>query len=67
MDGYYWFFHIDADGYYVRSRDGRPVGYRYRVLTKVPKRMPGRPRTRILPMPPVPMRDWPDRRYVAED
>ena len=43
-------------GIYVRSRDGRPVGYRYRVLTKVPKRMPGRPRTEVLPMPPVPMR-----------
>lgn len=66
-DGYWWFFHIDADGFYIRSRDGRPVGYRYRVFKKVPKRMPGRPRTRILPMPPVPMRDWPDRRYDAED
>ncbi len=63
----HWFFFIDADGYYVRAADGRPVGYRYRVLHKMPKRLPGRPKMEILPMPPFPLRDWPDRRYVRED
>src|SRR5919197_2869002 len=31
VDGYQWFFHVDADGYPVRTADGRPVGYRWRV------------------------------------
>lgn len=67
LDDKHWFFFIDADGYYVRATDGRPVGYRYRVLHKMPKRLPGRPKMEILPMPPFPLRDWPDRRYVPED
>ncbi len=36
-------------------------------FTKVPKRLPGRPKTEALPMPPFPILDWPDRRYVPED
>ena len=67
LDGWLWFFYIDADGYYVRTADGRPVGYRYRDFTKAPKRLPGRPKTEALPMPPFPILDWPDRRYVPED
>ncbi len=67
LDDKHWFFFTDADGYYVRAADGRPVGYRYRVLHKMPKRLPGRPKMEILPMPPFPLLDWPDRRYVRED
>ncbi len=67
LDDKHWFFFADADGFFVRAADGRPVGYRYRVLHKVPKRLPGRPKMEILPMPPFPLRDWPDHRYVRED
>ncbi len=66
LDDKHWFFYTDGDGFFVRAADGRPVGYRYRVLHKVPKRLPGRPKMEILPMPPFPLRDWPDHRYVRE-
>jgi predicted DNA-binding transcriptional regulator AlpA len=71
VDGEVWFFKIDGDGFYIRSSDGRPVGYRY----------PEKPRIRagqqvikpvngfmeILPMPPVEMADWPDRRFLSDE
>jgi len=67
LDDRHWFFHIDGDGFFVRTTDGRPVGYRYRVLRARPKRLPGRPRMEVLPMPPFPLRDWPDRRFARDD
>jgi hypothetical protein len=69
VDDEWWFFTIDGDGFYVRAADGRPVGYRYRKLTKAPKRNP-KPVNgfmEILPMPPVEMHDWPERRFGADD
>ena len=69
VDGEHWFFTTDADGFYVRAADGRPIGYRYRVLTKAPKRDP-RPVNgfmEILPMPPVEMDHWPDGRFTRDD
>lgn len=69
VDGDLWFFTIDGDGFYVRATDGRPVGYRYRKLTKAPKRNP-KPVNgfmEILPMPPVEMDRWPDHRFGGDD
>lgn len=69
VDGEHWFFTTDGDGFYVRAADGRPVGYRYRVLTKAPKRDP-KPVNgfmEILPMPPFEMHHWPDHRFGEED
>ena len=69
VDGENWFFTIDGDGFYVRAKDGRPVGYRYRKLTKTPKRTP-RPVngfTEVLPMPPADVADWPDKRFGPPD
>jgi hypothetical protein len=69
VDSEHWFFTIDGDGFYVRAADGRPVGYRYRKLTQAPKRNP-KPVNgfmEILPMPPVEMDDWPDRRFGTDD
>jgi len=57
VDGYQWFFHIDADGYPVRTREGRPVGYRWQVDP------PAKDMVReleVLPMPPDPVGNWPD-------
>jgi hypothetical protein len=73
VDGEVWFFKVDGDGFYIRATDGRPIGYRYRMDP------PPRPRRgqrwikpvngfmEILPMPPVEMADWPDRRFVNDD
>jgi hypothetical protein len=66
VDGEVWFFTIDGDGFYVRAADGRPVGYRYRVEPK-PRLRPVNGFMEILPMPPVDMADWPDRRYDPND
>jgi hypothetical protein len=69
VGGENWFFTIDGDGFYVRAADGRPIGYRYRKLTKAPKRTP-KPVNgfmEILPMPPVEMDHWPDHRFGGED
>jgi hypothetical protein len=69
VDGENWFFTTDGDGFYVRAADGRPIGYRYRRSTKAPKRDP-KPVNgfmEILPMPPVEMADWPDRRFGGEE
>jgi predicted DNA-binding transcriptional regulator AlpA len=66
VDGEVWFFTIDGDGFYVLSADGRPVGYRYRVEPK-PRLRPVNGFMEILPMPPVEMADWPDRRFVNDD
>jgi hypothetical protein len=69
VDGDLWFFTIDGDGFYVRATDGRPVGYRYRKLTKAPKRNP-KPVNgfmEILPMPPVELEHWPDYRFGGDD
>jgi len=66
VEGEVWFFTIDGDGYYVRAPDGRPVGYRYRVEPK-PRLRPTNGFDEILPMPPVEMADWPDRRFTHDD
>jgi predicted DNA-binding transcriptional regulator AlpA len=73
VNGEVWFFNIDGDGFYMRAPDGRPVGYRYRV--EPPPRLrkgqtfikPVNGFMEILPMPPVEMADWPDRRFVSDD
>jgi prophage regulatory protein len=73
VDGEVWFFKIDGDGFYIRAPDGRPVGYRYRM--EPPPRIrrgqsfikPVNGFMEILPMPPVEMADWPDRRYRMDD
>jgi hypothetical protein len=57
VDGYQWFFHVDADGFPVRTVDGRPVGYRWQVDP------PAKDKVRdyeVLPMPPDPVGNWPD-------
>ena len=66
-DGKYWFFFFDADGYFVRAADGRPVGYRWWLVGKGEKMKPRGGKMEILPMPPVPVERWPDWRYVRED
>ena len=73
VDGEVWFFKTDGDGFYIRAADGRPVGYRYRM--DPPPRVrrgqrwvkPVNGFMEILPMPPVEMADWPDRRYQPDD
>jgi predicted DNA-binding transcriptional regulator AlpA len=65
VDGEVWFFTTDGDGFFVRAADGRPVGYRYRLEPK-PRLKPTNGFTEILPMPPVEIADWPDRRYGPE-
>jgi prophage regulatory protein len=73
VDGEVWFFKIDGDGYYIRSPDGRPIGYRYRM--EPPPRLrrgqtfikPVNGFEEVLPMPPVEMADWPDRRFERDD
>jgi predicted DNA-binding transcriptional regulator AlpA len=57
VDGYQWFFHVDDDGFPVRTLDGRPVGYRWQVDP------PAKEKVRdfeALPMPPDPVGNWPD-------
>lgn len=66
VDGEVWFFVTDGDGFFVRSADGRPVGYRYRLEPK-PHLTPVNGFTEILPMPPVEMDDWPNRRFGDDD
>ncbi len=66
VDGEVWFFKTDSDGFYIRSADGRPIGYRYRMEPK-PRIRPVNGFTEILPMPPVEMADWPDRRFDRDD
>jgi hypothetical protein len=66
VDGEQWFFSIDGDGFFVRTADGRPVGYRYRLEPK-PRMRPTNGFMEILPMPPVEIADWPDRRYGMDD
>lgn len=73
VDGEVWFFNTDGDGFYIRAPDGRPVGYRYRM--EPPPRVrrgqrwikPVNGFMEILPMPPVEMADWPDRRFQSDD
>ena len=73
VNGEVWFFTVDGDGFYMRARDGRPVGYRYR-MEPPPRIRKGQTVIRpvngfmeILPMPPEEMADWPDRRFVSDD
>lgn len=64
VDGYQWFFHVDADGYPVRTLDGRPVGYRWQMDP------PAKEQVRdfeVLPMPPDPVGNWPDYRDPRRD
>jgi prophage regulatory protein len=83
VDGAQWFFYIDADGYFVRTEDGRPIGYRWSVVKKGGKiaessdaadpslravRHPPRGRLmEVLPLPPADIAYWPYYRYVRED
>ncbi len=66
VDGEQWFFTTDGDGYFIRSVDGRPVGYRYRIRPK-PRMTPTNGFMEVLPMPPVEVADWPDRRFGPSD
>jgi hypothetical protein len=68
VDGEKWFFLIDGDGFYIRTPEGRPVGYRYRV-DPPPRIDRGDPQpvngfVEALPMPPDDVADWPDRRFA---
>ena len=71
VDGEVWFFTIDGDGFYIRAPDGRPIGYRYRAKPRIRRGQrwikPVNGFTEILPMPPVEMDDWPDRRFSNDD
>jgi hypothetical protein len=62
IDGEQWFFTIDGDGFFIRTADGRPIGYRWRVRPK-PRRHPVSGTLEVLPMPPVELADWPDHRF----
>jgi hypothetical protein len=64
VDGHQWFFHIDGDGFPVRTKDGRPVGYRWRV-EPTPAEDMVRP-YEVLPVPSDPVGNWPDWRYGEE-
>lgn len=66
LNGEQWFFAIDGDGFFVRSADGRPVGYRWRIRPK-PRKRPTNGFLEVLPIPPVELADWPDRRFGSED
>lgn len=66
VDGEQWFFTIDGDGFYIRAADGRPIGYRYRIRPK-PRHRPTNGFHEVLPMPPVELADWPDRRFGPEE
>jgi len=70
IEGEQWFFRIDGDGFYVRTPEGFPVGYRYRV-DPPPRRGRGDPRPvngfiEVLPMPPDDIAHWPDGRFERE-
>lgn len=71
VDGEVWFFTIDGDGFYIRAADGRPVGYRYPEKPRIRRGQqsfkPVNGFMEILPMPPVEMADWPDRRFLADE
>jgi predicted DNA-binding transcriptional regulator AlpA len=74
-DNAQWFFYFDADGYFVRTTDGRPVGYRWPVeegavkrLALRAKRYPTRrARMEVLPMPTSDVAYWPGHRHMQED
>jgi hypothetical protein len=71
VGGEQWFFRTDGDGYYIRTKDGRPVGYRYRI-DPPPSRGRGNPRPvngfeEVLPMPPSDVDHWPDHRFRLDD
>lgn len=72
----------DADGYFVRTIDGRPIGYRWLLDkplkgTRLERAQRGRGLRRltrigqggmeVLPMPPRDIAYWPDHRYLMED
>lgn len=65
VDGEQWFFDVDRDGYYVRTRDGRPVGYRW---AERPRRDDGPVNgfLEVLPHPPSNVAYWPDYRYPRD-
>lgn len=66
VDGEQWFFTTDGDGFFIRTADGRPIGYRYRIRPK-PRRRPTNGLHEVLPLPPVEVADWPDRRFNLDD
>jgi hypothetical protein len=65
IEGEQWFFAIDRDGCFIRTVDGRPVGYRWRIEPK-PAREPVNGAIEILPMPPADVGYWPDYRYPRD-
>jgi len=65
VDGVQWFFIIDRDGFFVRTADGRPVGYRWRVLP-TPSPAPVNGSIEVLPMPPDDVGYWPEYRYPRD-
>lgn len=48
---------MDADGFPVRTLDGRPVGYRWQVDPPAHEKVRD---LEVLPMPPDPVGNWPD-------
>ena len=67
INGERWFFMFDGDGFYVRTADGRPVGYRWRLRPKRVRKRPVNGMVEVLPMPPVELDGWPDRRVGQDD
>lgn len=65
--GIQWFFTTDADGYVVRTVDGRPVGCRWRVLPKPGDSKPLRGLLEVLPMPGPEVADWTTAKFGDEE
>jgi hypothetical protein len=65
VDGEQWFFDVDRDGFFVRTRDGRPVGYRW---PHPPRRHDGPVNgfLEVLPRPPASVAYWPHHRYPRD-
>jgi hypothetical protein len=59
VDGYQWFYYLDADGESVQTADGHPIGYRWRV--EPTPAMDMEQEFEVLPMPPEPVGNWPRR------
>jgi hypothetical protein len=64
--GEQWFFNIDADGFVVRTVDGRPVGYRWRIKPQPPAEKPVAGFLEILETPGPEVAEWLNRRFGEE-
>jgi hypothetical protein len=62
IDGTQWFFYVDRDGFFVRTADGRPLGYRWHP----PALEPVNGFLEVLPMPPDDVGYWPDYRHLRD-